>query len=111
MLHDVRDIVDSSPEVDATLRTPPLHIKPTASQVRTQLIEKKELLKDEDLPNRSMISTLLNKLGYRPQKVIGKTIEKTLKGMPFSTKFARSTVKPTRPRGILRLSMDAKVSV
>jgi hypothetical protein len=64
VLHDVRDIVDSSPEVDATLRTPPLHIKPTASQVRTQLIEKKELLKDEDLPNRSMISTLLNKFGY-----------------------------------------------
>lgn len=68
LLDDIRDIVDSSAQVDATLRTPRLYIKLTARQVRTQLIEQKNY-KDEDLPKRRTISTLLNKLGYRLRKV------------------------------------------
>ena len=62
LLDDIRDIVDSSAQVDATLRTPRLYIKLTARQVRTQLIEQKNY-RDKDLPKRRTISTLLNKLG------------------------------------------------
>lgn len=68
LLEDIRDIVDPSAQVDATLRTPRLYIKMTARQVRTQLIEQKGY-KDEDLPKRRTISTILNKLGYRLRKV------------------------------------------
>ena len=41
LLDDIRDIVDSNAQVDATLRTPGLYLKMTARQVRTQLIEQK----------------------------------------------------------------------
>jgi hypothetical protein len=68
LLDDIRDIVDSGAQVDATLRTPRLYIKLTARQVRVQLIEQKHY-KDEELPNRRTISTILNKLGYRLRKV------------------------------------------
>lgn len=68
LLDDIRDIVDPCAQVDATLRTPRLYIKLTARQVRTQLIEQKHY-RDEDLPERRTISTILNKLGYRLRKV------------------------------------------
>ncbi|NTW37082.1 MAG: hypothetical protein HGB17_13365 [Syntrophobacteraceae bacterium] len=68
LLDDIRDIVDSNAQVDATLRTPRLYVKLTARQVRTQLIEQKHY-RDEDLPKRRTISTILNKLGYRLRKV------------------------------------------
>jgi DNA-binding protein Fis len=68
LLDDIRDIVEPSAHVDATLRTPRLYIKLTARQVRTQLIEQKNY-KDEELPKRRTINTILNKLGYRLRKV------------------------------------------
>jgi hypothetical protein len=68
LLEDIRDIVDPVAQVDATLRTPRLYIKLTARQVRAQLIEQKHY-KDDDLPKRRTISTLLNRLGYRLRKV------------------------------------------
>jgi len=74
LLDDIRDIVDPNAQVDATLRTPRLYIKLTARQVRTQLIEQKDY-KDEDLPKRRTISTILNRLGYRLRKVKKQSIE------------------------------------
>lgn len=74
LLDDIRDIVDSNAQVDATLRTPRLFIKLTARQVRTQLIEQKHYT-DDDLPKRRTISTILNRLGYRLRKVKKQTIE------------------------------------
>jgi len=68
LLDDIRDIVEPSAHVDGTLRTPRLYIKLTARQVRTQLIEQKNY-KDEELPKRRTINTILNKLGYRLRKV------------------------------------------
>ena len=68
LLDDIRDIVDSNAQVDATLRTPRLYVKLTARQVRTQLIKQKDY-KDEDLPKRRTISTILNRLGYQLRKV------------------------------------------
>jgi len=74
LLDDIRDIVDPNAQVDATLRTSRLYIKLTARQVRTQLIEQKNY-KDEDLPKRRTISTILNRLGYRLRKVKKQSIE------------------------------------
>lgn len=68
LLEDIRDIVDPSAQVDATLRTPRLYLRLTARQVRAQLIEQKHY-KDEDLPKQRTISTILNRLGYRLRKV------------------------------------------
>jgi len=68
LLDDIRDIVEPSAHVDATLRTPRLYIKLTARQVRRQLIEQKNY-RDEELPKRRTINTILNKLGYRLRKV------------------------------------------
>lgn len=68
LLDDIRDIVDPGAQVDATLRTARLYTKLTARQVRIQLIEQKNY-KDEDLPKRRTISTILNQLGYRLRKV------------------------------------------
>jgi len=68
LLDDIRDIVDPGAQVDATLRTPRLYSKLTARQVRAQLIEQKHY-RDEDLPKRRTISTILNYLGYRLRKV------------------------------------------
>lgn len=76
LLDDIRDIVDPTAQVDATLRTPRLYIKLTASQVRTQLIEQKSY-KDEDLPKRRTISTILNNQGYRLRKVKKQTLEES----------------------------------
>jgi hypothetical protein len=68
LLDDIRDIVEPVAHVGATLRTPRLYIKFTARQVRTQLIEQKNY-KDEELPKRRTVNTILNKLGYRLRKV------------------------------------------
>jgi hypothetical protein len=64
LLDDIRDTVGSNAQVDATLRTPRLHIKLPARQVRTQLIEQKHY-QDEDLRKRRTISTIPNRVGYR----------------------------------------------
>jgi hypothetical protein len=74
LLDDIRDIVEPGAQVDATLRTPRLYIKPTARQVRTQLIEQKHY-RDGDLPKRRTISTILNTLDYRLRKVKKQTVE------------------------------------
>jgi hypothetical protein len=68
LLDDIRDIVEPHTQVDASLRTSRLYIKLTACQVRRQLIEQKNY-RDEDLPKRRTISTILNRLGYRLRKV------------------------------------------
>jgi len=68
LLDDIRDIVEPGAHVDATLRTSRLYIKLTARQVRAQLIEQKNY-KEEELPKRRTINTILNKLGYRLRKV------------------------------------------
>jgi len=44
--------------------------------VRAQLIEQKHY-RDEDLPKRRTISTILNTLGYRLRKVRKQTVEES----------------------------------
>jgi hypothetical protein len=67
LLDDIREIAEPNAQVDATLRAPRRYLKLTAERVREQLIEQKNY-RDEDLPKRRTISTILNKLGYRLRK-------------------------------------------
>lgn len=109
--NDIRDIVEPGVHVDATLRTSRLYTKLTARQVRTQLIEQKNY-KDEDIPKRRTINTILNKLGYRLRKV---KKNKPLKKVPETDAIFDQIHKVNREaddtEGVLRLSMDAKASV
>jgi len=68
LVDDIRSIVDASAQTDATFRTTRLYVRITAQEVRKLLMEQKGY-KDEELPERRTINTMLNNLGYRLQKV------------------------------------------
>ena len=68
LLDDIRDIVDPKAQTDATFRTSDLFVRVTAKEVRQLLIEEKGY-KDEELPKRRTINTILNRLGYRLRTV------------------------------------------
>jgi hypothetical protein len=68
LLEDIRGIIDPNAQTDATFRTGCLYVRITAKEVRELLIEERGY-KDEELPKRRTISTLLNQLGYRLRKV------------------------------------------
>lgn len=111
LLNDIRDIAEPNAHVDATLRTSRVYIKLTARQVRTQLIEKKNY-KDEDLPKRRTISTILNKLGYRLRKVKkNKPLKKVPETDAIFQELYETRDEVSRTEGILQLSMDAKAAV
>jgi hypothetical protein len=68
LLADIRDVIDPESQTDATFRTPRLFVRISAREVRELLIEEKGY-KDEELPKRRTISTILNNMGYRLRKV------------------------------------------
>jgi hypothetical protein len=68
LLDDIRDIVDPKAQTDTTFRTSDLFVKVTAKEVRQLLIEEKGY-KDEELPKRRTINTILNRMGYRLRTV------------------------------------------
>ena len=68
LLDDVRDIVDPKAQTEATFRTSDLFVKVTAKEVRQMLIEEKGY-KDDGLPKRRTINTILNRMGYRLRTV------------------------------------------
>lgn len=68
LLDDIRSIVEPNTQTDATFRTTRLYVKVTAQEVRRLLIEQKGY-KDEELPKRRTINTILNRLGYRLRTV------------------------------------------
>jgi hypothetical protein len=68
LLADIRDVIDPESQTDATFRTPRLFVRISAREVRELLIEEKGY-KDEELPKRRTVSTILNDMGYRLRKV------------------------------------------
>lgn len=68
LLDDIRGIVNPNAQTDATFRTGCLYVRITAKEVRELLVEERGY-KDEELPKRRTISTILNTLGYRLRKV------------------------------------------
>jgi hypothetical protein len=59
LLDDIRDIVDPKAQTEATFRTSDLFVKVTAKEVRQLLIEEKGY-KDDALPKRRTVNTILN---------------------------------------------------
>ena len=109
--NDIHDIVDPEAHVDATLKTQNLYIKMTADQVREQLIKQKNY-REEDLPKRRTISTIINQVGYRLRKV---KKNKPLKKIPqtdaiFETLHSFNR-EADRSEDTLRISMDSKATV
>ena len=68
LLDDIRAIVDSESQVDATFRTTQLYTRMSAREVRQQLIAQKGYT-DDELPCEATISVKLNQLGYRLRQV------------------------------------------
>jgi len=68
LFDDIRDIVDPKAQTDTTFRTSDLFVKVTAKEVRLLLIEEKGY-KDEELPKRRTVNSILNRMGYRLRTV------------------------------------------
>jgi hypothetical protein len=60
---DIRDLVEDKTQVDPTFRSTLCYSRISARAVREALIEEKDY-RDEDLPSRQTIGTILNQLGY-----------------------------------------------
>jgi len=111
LLADMRSLVDSQSQIDATFHTERLYTRLSAAEVRQQLIAQKGYT-DAELPVVQTINTKLNALGYR-LKAVAKT--RPLKKVPetdaifaqLAVTHAASTHDPT----VLRISLDAKATV
>ena len=64
---DIRDLVEGKSQVDPTFRSMLCYTRISARAVREALIQDKGY-RDEDLPSRQTIGTILNQLGYRLKK-------------------------------------------
>jgi hypothetical protein len=109
--NDIFSIVTPKAQVDATLHTTRMYVKMTAEEVRKQLIEKKNY-KDEDLPKRRTISTVLNRLNLHLKKV---QKNQPLKKIPETDAIFEEIHKVNREAdeadGVIRMSMDTKATV
>jgi hypothetical protein len=109
--NDICSIVEPKAQVDATLHTTRMYVKMTAEEVRKQLIEQKGY-KDEDLPKRRTISSVLNRMDLHLKKV---QKNQPLKKIPETDAIFDQIHKVNREAdetdGVLRLSMDAKATV
>jgi len=108
---DICSIVEPKAQVDATLHTTRMYVKMTAEEVRKQLIEQKGY-KDEDIPKRRTISSVLNRMDLHLKKV---QKNQPLKKIPETDAIFDQVHKANREAdetdGVLRLSMDAKATV
>jgi hypothetical protein len=108
---DIRSIVEPKAQVDATLHTSRMYVKMTAEEVRRQLIEHKNY-KEEDLPKRRTISTVLNRLNLHLKKVQkNQPLKKITETDAIFEQVHKANREADEADGVLRLSMDAKATV
>jgi hypothetical protein len=69
LVRDIQTIVCPDSQTDPTFRTTHQYRRITAPSVRKQLIERSGYM-DDELPTVRTILTLLNRLDYRPRKVV-----------------------------------------
>jgi hypothetical protein len=69
LLADIKEIVDSQSQTDATFETERLYTRLSAAEVRRQLIRQKEY-QDKELPTAKTIGMKLNKMGYHLKTVV-----------------------------------------
>jgi hypothetical protein len=79
---DIREIVDSQSQIEATFQTNRLYTRLSAEEVRRQLIAQKGY-EDEELPSAKTIGVKLNQWGYHLKAVVkSKPQKKFSKQMP-----------------------------
>lgn len=78
LLEDIREIVDSQSQTDATFETERLYTRLSAEEVKRQLISQKGY-QDDELPTAKTIGIKLNKLGYHLKTVVKSKPKKKLK--------------------------------
>lgn len=69
LLEDIKEIVDSQSQTDATFQTNRLYTRLSANEVRKQLILQKEY-QNKELPTAKTIGDKLNRLGYHLKPVV-----------------------------------------
>lgn len=69
LLADIKEVVDSQSQIDATFQTNRLYTRLSAEEVRKQLIKQKGY-SDEMLPTAKTIGIKLNQLGYQLRTVM-----------------------------------------
>ncbi len=83
LLADIKEIVDSQSQTDATFETERLYTRLSAEEVRRQLIRQKGYQEDE-LPMAKTIGIKLNKMGYHLKTVVKSKPKKKLKRQMLS---------------------------
>ena len=111
MENDIRDLVEQDSQVDPKFRTSFRYMRISAKAVREALISKKGY-RDEQLPCRQTIGTILNRLGYRLRKTLK---VKPLKKLPqtdaiFENVHQCNVASDEDPQS-LRISVDTKAKV
>ena len=69
LLADIKEIVDSQSQTDATFETERLYTRLSAEEVRRQLIRQKGY-QGQELPTAKTIGIKLNKMGYHLKSVV-----------------------------------------
>ena len=82
----------------------------SARQIRELLIEEKGCI-DEELPKRQTLSTILNQMGYRLQKVKNKPLKKIPETDAIFEQIHKINKEADRTDGVIRPAMDSKAVV
>ena len=108
---DIRELVEQDSQVDPKFRTSFRYMRVSAKAIREALICEKSY-RDEQLPCRQTIGTILNRLGYRLRKTLK---VKPLKKIPqtnaiFENVHRCNAASDEDPQS-LRISVDTKAKV
>ncbi len=109
--NDIRDLVEQDSQVDPKFKTSFRYMRVSAKAVRKALIREKGY-RDEQLPCRQTIGTILNRIGYRLKKTLK---VKPLKRIPqthaiFENVHQCNAASDQDPQS-LRISVDTKAKV
>ncbi len=108
---DIRDLVEDKTQVDPTFRSTLCYSRISARAVREALIEEKGY-RDEDLPSRQTIGTILNQLGYRLKKTQKtKPLKKIKETDAIFEHIHEANQSSDQDPKSLRLSIDSKAKV
>jgi transposase len=111
LLSDIKAIAEPVCQTDPTFRTTQLYLPLTAKNMRGLLITEKGYT-DQELPTIRTISTKLNLLGYRPQRVAkSKPTKKIKETDAIFEQVHRINREADATDGVLRISLDAKAAV
>ena len=85
LLNDIKEIVDSESQIDATFQTNRLYTRLSAKEVRKQLVIQKGYT-DGELPTAKTIGLKLNQLGYQLRTVLKSKPQKKFPKQTLSLK-------------------------